>query len=129
MHEILSPLLAVFECPLDARFRKDVSSFHTPNIPPVRAFYLKIICFIAKLFLFIIFQGKKSGKVFIEYFHCSPFNAQFSFSAKVPELSPLKSSNSFATDALLYILDGHSNRLSDIKAINLKYNKEIVCCN
>lgn len=36
MHKTLSPFLAVFECPLDARFRKDVSSLHAPNIPPVR---------------------------------------------------------------------------------------------
>jgi len=36
MHKTLSPFLAVFECPLDARFRQDVSSLHTPNIPPVR---------------------------------------------------------------------------------------------
>lgn len=64
--------------------------------------------------------------MFVEYFHCSPFNAQLSFSAKVPELSPLKSSSSFATDALLYVLDGHSNRLSDIKAINLKYDYSII---
>lgn len=35
MHKTLSPLLAVFECPLDARFRQDVSSLHAPNIPPV----------------------------------------------------------------------------------------------
>jgi len=47
---------------------------------------------------------------------------QFSFSAKVPELSPLKSSYSFATDTLLYALDGHSSRSSDIKAIHLKYD-------
>ncbi|XP_008187329.1 vacuolar protein sorting-associated protein 13C isoform X2 [Acyrthosiphon pisum] len=100
MHKTLSPLLAVFECPLDARFRQDVSSLHAPNIPP----------------------GRNPGKVFVEYFHCSPFNIQLSFSAKVPELSPLKSSNSFATDALLYVLDGHSNRLSDIKAVNLNVN-------
>lgn len=66
--------------------------------------------------------------MFIEYFHCCPFNVQLSFSAKVPELSPLKSSNSFATDTLLYVLDGHSNRLSDIKAINLKYEVVVVCC-
>lgn len=64
--------------------------------------------------------------MFIEYFHCSPFNAQLSFSAKVPELSSLKSSSSFATDALLYVLDGHSNRLSDIKAINLWYDLSIL---
>lgn len=66
--------------------------------------------------------------MFAEYFHCSPFNIQLSFSAKVPELSPLKSSNSFATDALLYVLDGHSNRLNDIKAVNLKYDLVIVQC-
>lgn len=38
MHKTLSPLLAVFECPLDARFRQDVTSLHAPNIPPVREF-------------------------------------------------------------------------------------------
>lgn len=38
MHKTLLPLLAVFECPLDARFRQDVSSLHAPNIPPVREF-------------------------------------------------------------------------------------------
>lgn len=38
MHKTLSPFLAVFECPLDARFRQDVSSLHAPNIPPVSVF-------------------------------------------------------------------------------------------
>lgn len=38
MHKTLSPFLAVFDCPLDARFRQDVSSLHATNIPPVRNF-------------------------------------------------------------------------------------------
>jgi len=37
MHKTLSPFLVVFECPLDARFRQDVSSLHASNIPPVKA--------------------------------------------------------------------------------------------
>lgn len=36
MHKTLSPFLAIFDRPLDARFRQDVSSLHAPNIPPVR---------------------------------------------------------------------------------------------
>lgn len=40
MHKTLSPFLTVFECPLDARFRQDVSSLHETNIPPVSKFDL-----------------------------------------------------------------------------------------
>ncbi|XP_050428442.1 intermembrane lipid transfer protein VPS13A-like isoform X2 [Adelges cooleyi] len=100
MHKTLSPLLAVFERPLDARFRQDVSSLHASNMPP----------------------GKKSGRTYIESFDCSPCHVHLSFSAKVADHCPLKGSNSFTTDALLYVLDGHANRLSDMKTVSLDLN-------
>ncbi|XP_050533946.1 intermembrane lipid transfer protein VPS13A-like [Daktulosphaira vitifoliae] len=97
MHKTLSPFLAVFERPLDARFRQDVSSLHATDMPP----------------------GKKSGRVYVESFDCSPFHVHLSFSTKPSEHYSLKSSNSFTTDALLYVLDGHANRLCDLKTVTL----------